>query len=119
MSYDLRRELLGKVVERLGALADENRLRMLLLLRPGERNVTGLTAETGLSQASVSKHLAHLRRVGFVEARRDGSAVFYRVGDDSVFEVLRIVWDVHTPPKHVRDLEVSPALVEPLLDPAE
>src|SRR5688500_7644090 len=93
INYDLRRELLGKVVERFGALADENRLRLLLLLRPGERNVTGLTAEAGLSQASVSKHLGHLRRVGFVESRREGAAVFYRVGDDSVFEVLRIVWD--------------------------
>ena len=93
MQYDLGRELLGTVVERLGALADENRLRLLLLLRPGERNVTGLTAEMGLSQASVSKHLGHLRRAGFVDARRDGAAVFYRIGDESVFEVLRIVWD--------------------------
>ena len=57
-----RPELLPRMVQRLAALADETRIRLLLRLKEGPANVTALTAEMDVAQASVSKHLAVLRR---------------------------------------------------------
>jgi DNA-binding transcriptional ArsR family regulator len=91
MDIQANPELLGKVVERLRALADESRIRILLRLREGECNVTSLTEELDIAQPSVSKHLAVLRQVGLVEVDRQGTAAIYRVKDDSVFEMCELV----------------------------
>jgi DNA-binding transcriptional ArsR family regulator len=85
--------LIGKVAERFAALADENRLRLLMRLRQGPCNVTVLTEELGIAQASVSKHLSVLKRVGLVEATRQGTQAVYEVRDASVFEMCRHVCD--------------------------
>jgi len=93
MKNHMRPELIGKVVERFKALADENRLRLLLRLRQGECNVMTLTAELGLAQASVSKHLLILKRVGLVEARRQGTQAIYAIRDESIYELCSHVCD--------------------------
>ena len=64
------------------------RVRILELLRDGERSVGTLQAELGLDSGSTSQHLAALRRIGLVESRREGTSVFYRVEDAHVFELL-------------------------------
>lgn len=66
-------------VRTLKALADENRLRLLLLLRARELFVCQLMAVTGLSQSLVSRSMALLEREGLVESRRQGKHVFYRL----------------------------------------
>lgn len=91
--HRFRAELIGQVAERFKALADENRLRLLLRLRDGERNVSTLAEELKMSQASTSKHLAVLRQVGLIEATRHGTQAIYRIHDDSVFEMCEIVCD--------------------------
>ncbi len=68
-------------VRLLKALADENRLRLLLLLRGQELFVCQLMAVTGLSQPLVSRGLSLLEREGLVESRRQGKHVFYRLSD--------------------------------------
>ncbi len=55
----------------LQALADPHRLRIVLMLRRREQCVCHLTESLGLSQATVSHHLAVLKRAGLVRARRD------------------------------------------------
>jgi DNA-binding transcriptional ArsR family regulator len=64
------------------------RVRILELLREGERSVGTLQAELDLDSGGTSQHLAALRRIGIVEARREGTSVFYRVGDERVFDLL-------------------------------
>ena len=64
------------------------RVRILQVLRGGERSVGALQAELGLDSSGTSQHLAALRRIGVVEGRRDGTSVFYRVVDDDVFGLL-------------------------------
>ncbi len=73
MKNDMSDEMVGRVVERLRALADETRVRLLLRLKRGECNVTALAADLGVAQASVSKHLNVLRQVGIVAVRREGT----------------------------------------------
>ncbi len=86
-------EMIGRVAERLRALADERRIALLLRLQMGEANVGTLAADCGLGQASASKHLASLKQVGLVESRRDGTQTIYRVADESVFDLCAIVCD--------------------------
>lgn len=63
--------------ERLRAVADETRIRLLRTLCEGEKYVSELADRLGLAQPTVSHHLAILRRAGLVEARRDGPRVVY------------------------------------------
>ena len=55
------------------------RVRILELLRDGERSVGALQKELGLDSGGTSQHLAALRRIGLVESRREGTSVYYRV----------------------------------------
>ena len=64
------------------------RVRILELLRDGERSVGALQAESDLDSGGTSQQLAALRRIGVVEGRREGTSVFYSVTDDAVFDLL-------------------------------
>ena len=64
------------------------RVRILELLRDGERSVGSLQVELALDSGGTSQHLAALRRIGLVESRREGTSVYYRVDDPRVFDVL-------------------------------
>jgi len=64
------------------------RVRILELLREGERSVGALQAELPLDSGGTSQHLTALRRIGLVESRREGTSVYYRVEDERVFDLL-------------------------------
>ena len=59
------------------ALADENRLRMLMALQGGEICVCQITELMGLAMSTVSKHLSVLYQAGLVSARKDGRWMYY------------------------------------------
>jgi ArsR family transcriptional regulator, arsenate/arsenite/antimonite-responsive transcriptional repressor len=61
------------------ALADENRVRILLALRKGELCVCQVTELLGLAPSTVSKHLSILFQAGLVESRKDGRWIYYRL----------------------------------------
>ena len=61
------------------ALADENRLRLLYLMKDGEICVCYLQGVLQTNQPKISRHLAYLKRAGLVEARRDGKWMHYRL----------------------------------------
>jgi DNA-binding transcriptional ArsR family regulator len=89
----LTSDMVTQVVERLRAIADENRVRLLARLKEGPANVTVLTQDLGIAQASVSKHLAVLRQAGLVDVQRIGTQARYFIADESVFELCQIVCD--------------------------
>lgn len=61
------------------ALADDNRLRLLHLLKDGETCVCYLQEVLQTNQPRISRHLAYLKRAGLVEARREGKWMHYRL----------------------------------------
>lgn len=62
------------------ALSEPPRLEILALLRQGgEMCVCDVEAVLGLTQSRASRHLGVLARAGFVEGRRAGAWVHYRV----------------------------------------
>lgn len=70
------------------------RVRILELLRDGERSVGALQAELALDSSGTSQHLGALRRIGLVEGRREGTNVYYRVDDPRVFDLLAAGRDI-------------------------
>ena len=59
------------------AIAEQQRREILVLLRTGERPVTDLASELGMTQPGASKHLRVLREVGLVDDRRSGKQRLY------------------------------------------
>ena len=59
------------------ALADENRLRLLHLIKGGEICVCYLQGVFQTNQPKISRHLAYLKKAGLVEARREGKWMHY------------------------------------------
>ena len=68
----------------LRALASPHRLRIVHRLGIGPCEVNELARDLGISQTSASQHLAAMRAVGLVEARRDGRTVRYQLTDDEI-----------------------------------
>ncbi len=84
-------ELLQLVAARFSALGDPARIQILYGLHEGERSVSELVDQTGFRQAKVSKHLQLLHRDGFVERRKEGLNVYYRIADPDVFRLCDII----------------------------
>ena len=60
------------------SLADETRLRLLLLLHEGrEHCVCDLMHALDMPQSTVSRHLAYLKRSGWLQDRRGGVWMYY------------------------------------------
>jgi ArsR family transcriptional regulator len=59
------------------ALADENRVRMLLALQGGELCVCQITELFRLAASTISKHLSILYQAGLVDSRKDGRWIYY------------------------------------------
>lgn len=72
-------------------LSDASRLRLLKALMVSEHTVGELVEITGLSQANVSKHLAMLHGVHFVERRKQGNFVIYKICDPVIGDLCTLV----------------------------
>ena len=76
------------------AVANPHRLELLDLLAQGERRVEDLAREANLPIANASQHLQALRRARLVEARRQGTSIYYRLADERVFRLWQGIRDV-------------------------
>ena len=72
------------------------RVRILELLRSGERTVGDLQSALGLDSSGTSQHLTAMRRQGLLESRRAGTSVFYRVKDPRTFQLLETAKQILT-----------------------
>ena len=71
-------------------LSDATRVRIVELLLEDERNVGELVARLGLQQGRVSTHLACLKWCGFIQTRREGKYVYYRITDGRVRALVQL-----------------------------
>lgn len=79
---------LEQVVQLFKVLSDRNRLKILLFLQTGEKNVTTIAQEMDMEQSAVSHQLRLLRDKHIVKTRREGKAILYSLDDHHVVEVL-------------------------------
>ena len=86
-------EVVQQVAEYFSLLSEPMRLRLLNLLRDGEKCVQELVEATQTSQANVSKHLKIMWQAGILSRRSEGTSAYYRVEDDMIFELCNLVCD--------------------------
>ncbi|HVT45020.1 MAG TPA: metalloregulator ArsR/SmtB family transcription factor [Thermoanaerobaculia bacterium] len=79
------------VAARFRILGEPVRIRILLSLREGEKNVTELVAAVGSTQPNVSKHLRILQEGGIVGRRQSGNSVYCFIADESVLDLCNAV----------------------------
>ena len=84
-------ELFALQAEFCKGMAHPKRIRILRTLKGGEKTVNELSGLTGMPQANVSQHLAILRQFGLLQARRDGTSVYYSISDRRVVEACELV----------------------------
>lgn len=88
---ELNDEALLMIAGRFRVLSDPMRLKILHALGERELNVTELVEATGAGQANVSKHLGVMLEAEIVSRRKDGLNSFYRITDETVFELCDAV----------------------------
>ena len=87
----LNDEALELVARRFAVLSEPLRLKLVHALFDGEKNVNALVAETGGTQANVSRHLQTLTQAHILARRKDGLQVFYSIADPSIFKLCELV----------------------------
>jgi DNA-binding transcriptional ArsR family regulator len=89
------------------ALAEENRVRILLALEGNELCVCQIIELLELAPSTVSKHMSVLRQARLVESRKDGRWMFFRIADESapaeVNEAVAWVKKSLSPNKRIRE----------------
>ena len=76
----------------LKALANRHRLMILCELHKGETGVSALQKALGLSQSSLSQHLARLREDELVTTRRESQAIFYSLANANVSRAIALLY---------------------------
>ena len=84
-------EALLEVAAYFQALSEPTRLKILNLLRQGERNVGELAQLCGFTAANISRHLALLTKHGLVARESRGTSVYYRIADESIYALCDLV----------------------------
>jgi len=86
-------EVVQQVSEYFSILSEPMRLRLLNLLREGEKCVQELVEATETSQANVSKHLKVMLQAGILSRRTEGTSAYYKVEDELIFDLCNLVCD--------------------------
>ncbi len=68
--------------ERLKALSDPHRLRIVAALRYGELTVSDITELLEAEMVTISHHLKIMKHANLVDVRREGRFMYYRLQQD-------------------------------------
>jgi DNA-binding transcriptional ArsR family regulator len=82
------------LLDRLAALGDLARLRIMRLLCKEELSVGELARILQLPQSTVSRHLKLLHEGGWLFKRSEGTASLYRLDETHLDESARQLWQV-------------------------
>jgi len=74
----------GPLAETFGALSDETRLRILLMLEVRPRSVNEIVDFFTLTQPTISRHLHVLRKAGLVDVERHGQRKIYSLNESAL-----------------------------------
>lgn len=77
-----------RAADLMRSLSHPQRLLVLCALGSEEKSVAQLRDALGIEQVPMSQQLMRLRADGLVEARREGTSVFYRIATPEVLTVI-------------------------------
>jgi len=82
------RDAFADAAEVFQLLSTPVRLHLLWFLSNDEVDVTTLVAAVGGTKAGISQHLAKLHLAGWINRRREGRRVLYRVSDNHIVTLV-------------------------------
>ena len=85
---------LSQLTTKFHALSDETRLRIIDLLRGGERCVCDLTDALDAGQSRLSFHLKVLKDAKLVTDRREGRWAYYALAPDAFAQLEEFVGEL-------------------------
>jgi DNA-binding transcriptional ArsR family regulator len=77
--------------EVLKALAQPTRLKILELLRSGEKCICEIVPAINGEQSNISRHISVMQKSNLITTRKDGVKVMVTVRDPRIFEILDTV----------------------------
>ncbi len=84
-----------EVSQCLKSLSHPVRLKVLCQLMEHERSVNELKEFCEISQSAMSQFLNRMKAEGLVDARREGTFVYYRVADPKLSKLLRAIKEIY------------------------
>jgi DNA-binding transcriptional ArsR family regulator len=93
------REHTGEACALLKVLANKHRLMLLRQIASARHNVGALEAITDIRQPTLSQQLAVLRTEGLIETEKEGEFAYYRLANNNVVRVVRMLWEIYCAPK--------------------
>jgi DNA-binding transcriptional ArsR family regulator len=88
MEVPMEERVLELKAEILKALAQPTRLKILELLRNGERCICEIVPAINGEQSNISRHISLMQKSHLVTTRKDGVKVMVKVSDPKIFDLL-------------------------------
>ncbi len=76
------------------AMGNAARLEIVHLLKNGPLHVGEMARALGLSQATVSRHVAALRNAGVVVSEHKREGIFYRIADPKIVKLCELMREI-------------------------
>jgi len=78
-----------KIIPFLRVVSNTTRLKILCILNEGERRVGEIQQFLGAKQSYVSQQLKFLKNHGYLDSRREGTQIYYRLVDPNFTTILK------------------------------
>ncbi len=88
MEESMEERVLELKAEILKALAQPTRLKILELLRNGEKCICEIVPAINGEQSNISRHISLMQRSHLVTTRKDGVRLMVKVKDPEIFNIL-------------------------------
>ena len=72
---------------------NEVRVKLVMCLSNGEKTVSELISNCGLSQSAVSQHLQKMRLAGVVSVNKKGREMYYSIQDKRVLDICKDIFN--------------------------
>lgn len=84
----MKERVLELKAEILKALAQPTRLKILELLREGEKCICEIVPAINGEQSNISRHISVMQKSGLITTRKDGVRVMVKIKEPEIFEII-------------------------------
>jgi len=77
-----------QIIPFLKVISNTTRLKILCILNQGEKKVGDIQELLGAKQSYISQQLKYLKTRGYLDCRREGTQIYYRLIDKKFPQIL-------------------------------
>lgn len=83
-------EMMNVMAQRFKAMSEPLRLKILQLLKEGERSVGEIAESLNLKPGTASANLTAMAKAGLVSARREGVKIYYHIANEMILQICDV-----------------------------